>query len=514
MPKQRQDRQSDPGALEAEVRRCLGPETGGGQGQVLLAAVSGGLDSMVLLDLLLRLQETLGYGLHAAHLDHAWREESAADAAWVAERAAACGIRFHGRRADVGAYASQSGQSLEAAGRTLRYRFFADTAAALGGCRLVTGHHADDQAETVLMRLLRGSGAGGLAAMKPAGDGAGGQEILRPLLGVDRAAIEHYARLRGVPFRQDPSNRDTRFTRNRVRHELLPLLRRSFNPGIDRALRRTADVLASEDAFMSEETRRAWKAVCLNAAGGCVILAAPKLLNYHMAIQRRLVRQALLAARPAPGAPPDSGPPAPEFAGVEGVLLTASEGGIRAVSGGVWAQRVGDRLVLRADKADFAGLEVEFPGEYPLPGGGLLRARRLPATEFSGLRPRLGPWTAAFDAERLRGPIRLRRPLEGDRLQPLGMRGHKKLSDLLVDAKWPRVLRPEALLLTCDGEIAWAVGLRQAESFKVGPATRRLLLLEVEGHVWDLEGRDSPARQGADGTRRRWNKAPMKQGTD
>lgn len=496
MSKRRQDDQSGgPGALEAEVRRRLEPETTGGRLKVLLAAVSGGIDSMVLLDVLVRLQAPMGYVLHAVHLDHAWRDESAADAAWVVQRAAAYGLRCHSRRVDAGSYARAHGLSLEAAGRRLRYDFFDVVARKLGGGFLVTGHHADDQAETVLMRLLRGSGAAGLAAMRPVSERSTGPDVLRPMLGVGRMAVETYARRRGIPFRQDPSNRDTRFVRNRVRHELLPHLRRAYNPGIDGALRRTADILGAEDAFLAEEAQRAWDDTCLKAAPGCVILAAPKLLNYHIAIQRRLVRQALLAAAVATDARAGADPQMPDFASVEEGLLAAKGSGMRAMPGGLWVQRVGDRLIVRADGPGFAGREVGFPGEYPLPGGALLRGRFLPAAEFAGLRPRLGAWIAAFDAEQLRGRLLIRRPQAGDRLQPLGMRGRKKVSDLLVDAKWPRVLRAEALLLSCDGEVFWAVGLRPAEGFKVVPSTRRLLLLEIEGHIWDFGRAVPPLKQ-------------------
>jgi tRNA(Ile)-lysidine synthase len=461
--------------LESRIRKELEGPMQLHRGEVLVAAVSGGVDSMVLLDLLARLRLSLGFALHVAHVDHALRSASAADADWVATRAGDYGLRFHRHRVDVARYASEGGLSLEAAGREVRYDFFNALARRLAGARVVLGHHADDQAETVLMRMLRGSGPTGLAAMHRQRQG-----YLRPLLQVGRAEISAYAASRALAYRQDETNEDTRFRRNRIRHHLLPLLRRDYNPGVDRVLRRTAEILAGEDEYMAAETDRAWPAVCLAGAGTYVVLAAPKLLNYHIAMRRRLVRRALTTIRQSSEGL--------SFEVVESVLglLGTGQTAWRSLPGGLYMQLSGEYLILRAPSPLFAGCDLSFPGAYRLGAEGWLKGRYLPVAAFGCIRPTLGKWKAVFDADRLGAGLRVRRPQAGDRFCPLGLKGRKKLSDMLIDAKWPRILRDEVLLVTQDDQIIWGIGLQPAEEYKVRSDTKQLLLLEMEGHIWDI----------------------------
>jgi tRNA(Ile)-lysidine synthase len=466
--------------MVAQVRELLRESVVFEPGEPVVVAVSGGLDSMVLLDVMDRLRVCLDIQLRVAHLDHQLRPESAGDSQFVADAARQRGLPCIRGCRDVAREARTRRLSLEAAARQVRYQFLAETAAAAGARKIVLGHHADDQAETVLLRLARGSGAGGLGAMAVVREG----RYLRPLLGFERAELEAYARLAAVDYREDASNRDLRFARNRVRHELLPQLRR-FNPAIVRVLNRTARVLKDEDEFLGEIARRALAEVvrpdpASPCSRGKIVLDAGRLIHYHIAVQRRVVRM-LLQGLSASEGPFD-------FCHVEKVLdlLRRPHRGLLPVAAGLMAQRAGERLVIGPLASGGGEAEVAVPGETRLPeGGGSLQARLLPAVCFAGLKSGLGGGRAVFDADRTGGRLRLRPWRPGDRFQPLGMDGHKKVSDFLVDRKWPRLLRDEVRLLVRLGEtgleegIVWVVGLHPAHPFRVRPDTREIVLLEL-----------------------------------
>ncbi len=215
-------------------------------GDRLLVGFSGGRDSVALVHWLLE----LGHGgLVLCHLDHGLRAESEADAQWCARFAAAHGVTFRGERVPVADLAARFGLGIEEAGRAARYRFFGTVAREQGCERVVLAHHADDQVETFLFRLLRGSGPGGLAAMAPVCRRCEGEvtlEVLRPMLGVWRSEVDVFLKDRGLEFREDPSNADLRWTRNRLRHELLPELDRLMERPVRAALWRAAELCRGE----------------------------------------------------------------------------------------------------------------------------------------------------------------------------------------------------------------------------------------------------------------------------
>ncbi len=232
--------------LVLAVRRGLDSASLLRPGVVVVAALSGGPDSVALLDALLRAARKSGMGVVAAHLDHALRRDSAADARFCEELCDGLKVRLRSGRVRPSAQALREG-GIEEAARLTRYSFLRRVAREENASAIVLGHTLDDQAETVLMRLVRGSGALGLSAMK-ARDG----ELLRPLLDTRRAAVLAHLSAHRLPYRSDPTNADTTFIRNRVRHELLPLLEQRFNPNIAEALGRTARTLAEEHAALRE----------------------------------------------------------------------------------------------------------------------------------------------------------------------------------------------------------------------------------------------------------------------
>ena len=453
-------------AIVASVRQVL-QEARLKANASLVVAASGGVDSTVLLDVL----DGLGYRLHVAHLDHALRSDSAADSRFVASEAKRRELPCSIERRDVGEYARTEGLSLEEAGRRQRYAFLDQVADRTGAKFIALGHHADDQAETVLLRLLRGSGATGLGGMEIAREG----RYLRPLLRVRRAEIEKYARQRSLCYREDPSNRDSRFLRNRIRGELMPLLK-SYNPNIAEVLNRTAALLKAEDDLLAELTQKALDTVVCECCNDKVALDSTRLLTYHIAVQRRVLRAVLqgLAAADGPF----------DFARVEQVRgwIGAGDKRLRVLGAGLKGQGCGTRYILRRGQRPPVARGFDIPGAIVLREHGVkIRVQVVSPEHFD--KAQLGGAQVALDADRLGARVQVRSLRPGDRFQPLGMEGHKKLSDFLIDAKWPKISRDEVLMLTRGEEIAWVAPLRSSHAFRIKSTTRRIALCTLRH--WD-----------------------------
>jgi tRNA(Ile)-lysidine synthase len=259
-------------------------------GETLLVALSGGPDSVALLDALLEAGRRQGFGVEAAHLDHGLRAGSAEDAAFCRNLCARLGVRLEVGSADVKGRAGRDRKGVEDAAREERYAFLRRVAAERGAVAIAVAHTSDDQAETLLLRLLRGSGSAGLGAMR-----ARAGLVIRPLLGVSRLDVLEHAKARGLVFREDPTNADLRISRNRVRHELLPYLERHFNPKIRETLARTAALLADEHDRLAEGALDLYRRAARRDASG-VVLDGEALRHAPRPVARQLVRAALLEA--------------------------------------------------------------------------------------------------------------------------------------------------------------------------------------------------------------------------
>ena len=385
-------------------------------GERVLVAVSGGPDSTALLSVLRELVPRVALNLTVAHFDHGWREDSALDAQFVSELA-----NQWGYRAIVGQAPANLPRTEEAA-RTARYAFLRHNAAAENCTAIALGHTQDDQVETILLHLLRGSGAHGLAGMRHRT-----ADLARPLLDVTRADIELYLRDRRLTPRRDPSNDQLEFTRNRLRHVLLPALD-AFDPAARRLLARTAELLGEDDRELEEQARRLSPDLIEDPAA---FRALP------VALQRRLLR------RLDPGL---------NLAQVDGLRRSIATGSGTQPSASV-SQRttpVSPRLRVVARPCD------------------------CDATTFRARDP-----VAHVDADRLELPLQVQQRRPGDRLQPLGFPHEKKLQDILVDAQVPRHLRDSLPIVHDRAGIVWVVGVTVNESRKVTPQTSHQLHLEI-----------------------------------
>lgn len=258
------------------------------RGDGVVVAVSGGPDSLALLDVLCRLAPSWELRLHPVHVDHGLRPDSAEDARWVAERVAERGLRLLRVRVAAARFAARHRLSPEAAARLLRYRALEAVRRRVGAVRIAVGHHRDDVAETVLIRLLTGGGSDGLAGIPPVRG-----PIVRPLIERSRAEILAYLEGRGIAWREDPTNRNPRFLRNRIRHQLLPWLERHVNPRVREALCRTATLLRDEVAWLETQAQEALQEALLDPGDGALLaLAVAPVAALPPALQRRVLRLA------------------------------------------------------------------------------------------------------------------------------------------------------------------------------------------------------------------------------
>lgn len=320
--------------LAAQVRETIRMHAMLAGGERVVAAVSGGPDSTVLLSVLAALREDLRLDLHVAHLNHGLRPEASLDAAAAAGMAASLGCSYHEATEDVAAAAARERRSIEDAGREARYRFLAAVAGRIQAAVIATGHTRDDQAETVLMRLLRGSGPRGLAGIPPVRP-HGPLRVIRPLIETPRAEIAGYLARHGLQARADPSNRDLSMLRNRVRLVLLPILE-GYNPDVRGALARLAGVMREEADALDALSAPRVEAV-LRGIRAPVLIAPDAFGRLPVALQRRALREAIRRVR-------GNGSPL-AFVHIEGARL----GVLAGRTGAVWEAPGGVRIFRRPD---------------------------------------------------------------------------------------------------------------------------------------------------------------------
>ncbi|MEK7751289.1 MAG: tRNA lysidine(34) synthetase TilS [Acidobacteriota bacterium] len=447
------------------------------RGRRVLVAVSGGADSVALLLALHELAPRLGIRLTVAHLNHRIRGKAAdRDAAFVRRLAHRIQLPVVVGRADVPRLARNSGLSLEMAARQARYDFLAKAATKVEADVIATAHTADDQAETVLLKLIRGAGPKGLAGI-PYRATLRNMSVVRPLLDVTRPEVEAFLRERGEPWREDLTNRDETFLRNKVRHRILPLLESELNPKVRQALRRTADILREEDLWL-DRLAASRLARCRSATG---TLAIPALGKRGLAERRRVLRLWLAEA----GIPPEM----VDFDAVDRInrLLAGPKTGGTANVAGTWTvTRQYDALAIRKTRHTAPPpyhRTIAIPGQTLVKEAGL----KITASVAPGLikdakaRPGLYPARASLNWAAVgnrRVTVRSWRP--GDRLRPFGMTGSKKIQDIFVDEKIPAEWRPRLPLFECGCEIVWLPGYRVAQGWEVRRKTAPSLQLTVD----------------------------------
>ena len=450
-----------------EQYRMLSP------GDKVIAAVSGGADSVAMCHLLKTAAPAMNLQLHLAHVDHMLRgEESRADAEFAARLAQADNIPYTIERIDVRSYAKQHKLGLQEAARLLRYQFLEGLAKEIRAQRIAVAHTADDQAETVLLWLIRGCGPEGLQGIPPVRQ----PYIVRPMIHISRRQIEEYIKSRQLAYRQDASNLSPKYRRNRIRLEILPQLEQ-LNPNIRQALGQLAQLAYSENEFWQEYCEKRWLEIADFQDSHYISLKLAPLRELPEAALRRMLRFALRRL-------------------ISGDLPRISYRNIEAICGIIHADR-GQKglnlphnirvvksyqtIELTVASPTPAGLNYDYPlnvpGETRIPELNLVIKASL--IDRSELRNFPSGNAAALDWAQVKYPLRVRNRKPGDRFQPLGAPGSKKLKDFLIDAKVPLAQRSNIPIVVCGEDIVWVMGYQISERYKVNQDSKKILHLQT-----------------------------------
>lgn len=441
------------------------------KGDGIVLGLSGGADSTALLMLLCSLKEPYQLKIHGVHIHHGLRGAYAdRDEAFSRELCSSLGVSFHAEHLDVEKIAQERGLSFEMAGRELRYEVFEKERLRLGYEKIAVAHHRDDQGETILLRLIRGSGLEGLVGIRPSREG----HIIRPLLMCSRKQIEAYCALKNIQPMEDHTNLDSAYSRNFLRNEIIPQIDAYFGGSLNRQLSKTASLLSEDGDYIQSVVETLWSEK-VGAIEGGYRVEKKVLRDCHSALRGRLIRKMYSAVK---GDLKDL--EQNHVAQISDLLETEgyksfSYKGVLFYGEHQWLNGVSD--------PPEENLE-ELKGNPSLEGMPILKVQRLEnSCEMEEKQPAKSCETIEIDGDTVIGELRLRHRLPGDQIIPFGMTGHKKVKDLLIDAKIPLKDRDKIWLICDDEKIIWVYGIRQHEHTRVTKNTREILRLSLSDVV-------------------------------
>ena len=441
-------------------------------GERVLVGISGGPDSVTLLHVLKQIRKDMDIEVYAAHVHHGIRGTVAdRDAEFVAQLCQQWNVPLFVKRVDVPRLADEWGLTLEEAGRIVRYRFFDEVLRDIRGHKIALGHNRDDQAETILHHILRGAGMQGLQGIRPVRQ----NKFIRPLIEVSRAEIEEYCHRNGLEFRIDATNHDVAYTRNRIRHELIPYIKQHFNPNIVDALVRMGTIIRDEEEFLQDYCQKEYSRLVEAVDQNQLRIDLKGFLARPIAVRRRVLRMALMAIG---GTLDEIG--ANHVEDVLDMAFSSTTGSMLTLPNGIKVLKdYGSIVVWRGE------LHSPVPPfEYPLdiPGSVTIKecgievvAQRVQYEEVSFS----SSWRVYIDGDTICGRLWVRNRRQGDRFKPFGMEGTKKLKEYFIDRKVPRKERDCIPLVVDEKNIIWVVGWQIHDDYKVTPMTRNVVQLEA-----------------------------------
>lgn len=448
-------------------------------GDKVVVGLSGGADSVALLHILKELQDSpLNIRLFAAHVNHGIRGEHAReDASFAQDLCDKWGIPFFLEEVDIPALARSMGLSEEEVGRQIRYGFFHEVAEKINANKIATAHHKNDQAETILHNLIRGTGMQGLTGMPAVSDGI----LIRPLLELTKQQIMEYLALHKLSYQEDATNKDSTYTRNRIRNQLIPALESDFNPDIVDGLVRMSGILRDEEDFLSDYTKELYGKYAKPYTEK-IIFDLRSFDSCHLAIQKRLVRLVLRELR---GNLDDV-----SSSHVEAVIKLAagSRTGSQTTIPGSAKGALEVRVKVSYGALQFQLVELDMPLIYmekslDLPGQLMWEAPPMIITSERWNKNKglvFSPQCIYIDEDKINGSLRLRNRKKGDRFQPLGMKGTKKLKDFFIDRKIPVDQRDSIPLLVDDENIIWVVGHHLSQNYRLTDSSENIVKISIQ----------------------------------
>ncbi len=438
------------------------------RGDTVIAAVSGGVDSMVMLYALNGLKEEFDLSLIVCHLNHGLRgRESERDYNFVKRITRRLGLGFEGGRLKPGEIKSGK-DSLQEAARKKRYKLLEDTAKKYSAAKIALGHTMDDQAETVLMRFIKGSALTGLAGIRPLRG-----PFIRPLIEIKKEELLRFAGKSGIKYVLDSSNLSPKYLRNDLRLNLIPLIEEYYNPNLSETLSRTASILSADGECLAKLARDAMSKVIIKKGKKTLVLDRTSLIELSGAIASRIFLNSIEILKGK------SETYSVHVKSFFKIIKGESPGASIKLPGGVRVLREYDRIIISTEKAKelkyFYGT-LNVPGITRLKGTGYVFKseilKKAPKTFAGDVN------TAYFDYAAINAPINIRPMKPGDRITPFGMRGSKKLKEIFIEKKVPKARRAGVPVFSSGGNVLWAAGLRQSGLFKVEKTTKQILKIE------------------------------------
>ncbi|WP_426348210.1 tRNA lysidine(34) synthetase TilS [Alloiococcus sp. CFN-8] len=461
------------------------------KGDKVLIALSGGPDSVAMTHILYQLQSKLDFTCYAAHVNHCLRgEEADKDEAYASDLCKSLNIPFYSKRIDINALAKARSISHEMAGREARYEFFNNLRVKLKLDKIALAHNANDQAETILMRIMRGTGLEGLGGIQAVREGV----IIRPILSITREEIEEYISSNSLQPRVDKTNLQDIYTRNKIRLKLIPYMKENFNEEIISALCRLGELVEADNEYLQLEVENKYQELS-RQVGGRVYLSTDT-FNLHISLLRRVIKKACGSVK--------GNELNINKQHIDSIIELQSLGtgkaitlpeGIRAINeyGEIYFTKIEDKRN-KINKIQDNSKEcneliiklVDIMDELQR-GAVNFYSQRYKASltlklieKETDINPKSFRNIKFFDFHKIKGDISLRSRKEGDRFNPLGIKGSKKIKDVFIDLKIPREKREELPLLCFGEDIAWIVGYRISDKFKVDEKTTKILQINIE----------------------------------
>lgn len=434
----------------------------------VLIGLSGGADSMALLYILLELQEEMDFNILVAHVNHGVRGDDAKrDQKFVKDQAEKLNLPYYTKDVDMVGYGKEKGITSEEAGRELRYGFFRDILKSVGGGKVAVAHNKNDQAETLIMRFMRGTGVDGLKGMEYiAGD------IIRPILGIDRADIERYIETNNIEIVTDMTNFQNIYNRNKIRLELIPYIEENFNPSIIEAMWRMSEISSIDSDFLNVHSEKIYEKNLKIKDDEKIVLDAKGFEGIHPSMSQRIIRKSILEFGSSL-----QGISEAQISNVMDLIEKKETGKEVHLSNNILIRTNYDEIIIqmrrREDKKDY-NYEIDYPGLVNFQNIGYsFNIEVLSREQYA--HEKKASNTSYFDLDKISGPLRVRNRKNGDRFVPFGMRGSKKIKDYFIDEKIPKDLRDKIPLIVDKESIIWVIGYRTDEKHKISDKTRNIL---------------------------------------